>query len=69
MISFRIWKKLSGQWQKKKDKNKKDKNKKDKDKKAAARIDWNRGAPPLFPQTAAEVSGRLLRDPIPRSSL
>lgn len=60
MISFRIWKKLSGQWQ-----NKKDKNKKDKDKKAAARIDWNRGAPPLFPQTAAEVSGRLLRESNP----
>lgn len=60
MISFRIWKKLSGQWQKKKDKKKKDK-----DKKAAVRIDWNRGVPPLSPQTAAEVSGRLLRESNP----
>ena len=66
MISFRIWKKLSGQWQKK---NKNEKIRiKEKNKKAAARIGWNRCVPPLSPQAAAEVSRRLLRGSNPLQS-
>ena len=66
MISFRIWKKLSGQWQKK---NKNEKIRiKEKNKKAAARIDWNRCVPPLSPQAAAEVPRRLLRGSNPLQS-